>query len=439
MDSIKESVQEESHTLLFVDDEENILHALRRVFRKEPYKVLIATSGKEGLPLLEANPVALVISDHRMPEMEGTEFLSRVREMKPDVVRIMLTGYADMKAATEAINNCQAYRFIAKPWNDDDLRITVREALRQYDLATLNRELTELVKQQNQELYDINRNLEDKVRERTREVEDKNKDLSSFYQRLEASFLEMVHAFLGLMELKSPSLIGRARRVADLARKISIRLGLSDDKAGICEMAALLMDIGTIGYPDNLIRKREQDMDTIERTLWQKHPLLGEASLNGIDRLKAVLSIIRSHHERFDGKGFPDGLRADLIPLPARIIAAADYLDCIMNPPSTEDWLSVKEAVELLEKDRGTRLDPSVVHALIDITEKDGKPTVQDEVEVPLENLAEDMTLASDLKTRGGILLLPARSRLQALHLEKIKNFHRIDPIVDRIYILRKT
>ncbi len=439
MDDIKEPAHAEQHTLLFVDDEENILNALRRVFRKEPYKILITTSAREGLSLLESNPVALVISDHRMPEMEGTEFLSRVREIKPDAIRIMLTGYADMKAATDAINRCQTYRFIAKPWNDDDLRLAVREALRQYDLIALNQELTELVKKQNQELYDINRNLEEKVRERTREIEEKNRELSGFYQKLEASFLDTIHAFLGLMELKSPTLIGRARRVADLARRISDRFGLSGDEAGACEMAALLMDIGTIGYPDQMINKGEGDMDNLERALWQKHTLLGEANIKGIERLKQVSLIIRSHHERFDGKGFPEGLRADQIPLPARIVAAADYFDSLINRPATKNWLSAREAIESLEKEKGTRFDPSVVHALIDVTEKEGKSVTPDEVEVSLEGLAEGMTLARDLKTKGGILLLPARNRVQALHLEKIKNFHRIDPIVDRIYVIRKT
>lgn len=147
----------EPHTLLFVDDEESILNSLRRLFYKAPHRILATASAQKALRLVETEPVALVISDHRMPEMEGTKLLSRIREIKPDAVRIMLTGYADMHAAHEAINESQVYRFIAKPWNDDDLRLTVREALRRYDLMKLNRELTDSVKQLRRELDDIRR------------------------------------------------------------------------------------------------------------------------------------------------------------------------------------------------------------------------------------------------------------------------------------------
>ncbi|MDC4226376.1 MAG: response regulator [Candidatus Manganitrophus sp.] len=132
---------------------------------------------KRDWSLIASQPVALIISDHRMPEMEGTEFLAKVRERNPDIMRIMLTGYADMKAAVEAINQSQVYRYISKPWNDDDFRLTVREALRQFDLVQSNRELNELVQEQNKELYDINRSLESKVRERTKELETKNLEL----------------------------------------------------------------------------------------------------------------------------------------------------------------------------------------------------------------------------------------------------------------------
>lgn len=153
-------------------------------------------------------------------------------------MRIMLTGYADMKAAVEAINQSQVYRYISKPWNDDDLRLTVREALRQFDLVQSNRELTELVREQNKELYDMNRNLESKIRERTKELETKNLEL-------EGSFHEMLDLFLGLMEMKNAALVGHARRSAVLAKEIAARLALPEDEQRVCEAAALLMDSGT--------------------------------------------------------------------------------------------------------------------------------------------------------------------------------------------------
>lgn len=418
------------YLLLCVDDEENILHALRRVFRKEPYEILTTVSPKEGLALVESQPIAAIISDHRMPEMEGTEFLAAVREKKPEIMRIMLTGYADMKAAIEAINESQVYRYISKPWNDDDLRLTVQEAIRLYDLVQTNRELNELVKEQNKELYDINRSLESKVRERTTELEKKNHEL-------EGSFYEMIEFFIGLMEMKNASLVGHARRTAILAKAMAVHLQLPADEQKICEAAALLMDSGTLGYPDTLIKKQIEQMNPAEQALWKKHPLLAQASLKRIKRLEAVGQIIRFHHERFDGNGFPDGLKGEMIPLPAHIIAVADYFDLLLNPPMAGARVSVSDALKALERERGERFDPAVVEALGAIIEQVLEIITSDELEVSLEQLREGMTLARNLKTSGGILLLPAQTCLQTAHLEKIHNFHKIDPIIGRITIYR--
>ena len=139
-------------TLLFVDDEENILSALVRLFRKEDYEIATATSGIDGIKILEAREIALIISDHRMPGMTGVDFLARAKEISPDTVRIMLTGYADLEASIAAINKGEVYRFITKPWNDEDLKLTVRQSLEYRDLVLKNRTLTLTVKKQNEML-----------------------------------------------------------------------------------------------------------------------------------------------------------------------------------------------------------------------------------------------------------------------------------------------
>ena len=161
---------EPKHTLLLVDDEENILHALRRVFRRMDCRILTAPSGPAGLELVRANAVSLVISDQRMPEMIGAEFLGHVREISPRTIRIMLTGYSDIEAATQAINEGGVYRYITKPWDDEQLKITVREALERFDLEEINRTLTAELQEKNAALEQLNENLEQKVEERTGEL-----------------------------------------------------------------------------------------------------------------------------------------------------------------------------------------------------------------------------------------------------------------------------
>lgn len=143
-------------TILFVDDEENILSSLVRLFRKEDYDLLTATGGEDGLKIVESRDISLVISDHMMPVMTGVDFLTRVKDISPDTIRIMLTGYADLEAAISAINKGEVYRFISKPWNDEELKLTVRQSLDYRDLVLKNRSLTRTVKKQ----YEVLKGLE---------------------------------------------------------------------------------------------------------------------------------------------------------------------------------------------------------------------------------------------------------------------------------------
>ncbi|MDH4284270.1 MAG: response regulator [Gallionellaceae bacterium] len=153
-------------TLLLVDDEENIISALTRLLRRGGYRILSASSGKEGLALLEQNEVGVIISDQRMPEMTGTEFLSKVKELYPDTVRIVLSGYTELKSVTDAINQGAIYKFLTKPWEDDLLCTNVDEAFRHYEMKQENVRLELELRKANEELQLINQGLEQIVEER---------------------------------------------------------------------------------------------------------------------------------------------------------------------------------------------------------------------------------------------------------------------------------
>jgi len=170
-------MSEHKHTVLLVDDEEKILHSLKRLLRKEGYRLFTASSGAEGLKVLEENDVHLVISDQRMPQMSGTEFFAAVKERYPDSIRIILTGYTDVDSITESINKGHIYKFFLKPWNDQSLKLEIKQALDQYDLIQANKRLHEKVMEQNEELKKINDDLEKMVQERTKELEIQNQAL----------------------------------------------------------------------------------------------------------------------------------------------------------------------------------------------------------------------------------------------------------------------
>ena len=168
----------ENVTILCVDDEANVLKSLKRLFLDEDYEILTAESGKGGLALLEQHqPIQVVISDYRMPEMDGVAFLKQVHERWPDTVRIVLSGYADTASVVAAINEGQVYKFIPKPWNDDELKVAIAKAVERYFLVKANVELNEELRQANDELSRIAAQLEEKVAERTEELLFQNKVL----------------------------------------------------------------------------------------------------------------------------------------------------------------------------------------------------------------------------------------------------------------------
>jgi response regulator RpfG family c-di-GMP phosphodiesterase len=170
-------MEKTNYTLLCVDDEKNILSALKRLLRKENFRLLTGNSGKEGLEILAENEVHVVVSDQRMPEMNGTEFLKAVRDRYPHIIRIILTGYTDVDSISEAINEGHIYKFFLKPWNDQNLKLEIRQAMEQYGLMQDNKRLHDQVLQQNQELKKINENLETLIQERTQNLEFQNRAL----------------------------------------------------------------------------------------------------------------------------------------------------------------------------------------------------------------------------------------------------------------------
>ena len=170
-------MNDSKHTVLCVDDEENILHYLKRLLRKEDYRLLTASSGTEGLKILEENDVQVVMADQRMPQMSGTEFLAIVKERYAHTMRIVLSGYTEVDTITESINKGHIYKFFLKPWNDKSLKIEISQALDQYDMIRVNRDLHEKVLEQNEELKTINENLETLVQERTKDIEIQNQAL----------------------------------------------------------------------------------------------------------------------------------------------------------------------------------------------------------------------------------------------------------------------
>ena len=402
-------------TLLFVDDEPGILSSLRRLFRPHGYRILVAESGALGLAELEKTPVDLVISDMRMPEMDGATFLKAVRQRWPDTVRILLTGYADVTSTVAAINEGEIYRYVSKPWDDTEIVNTVREALERYRLKQENLRLTALTQSQNEELKGLNASLEQKVAERTAELRQALSFVEQSHGELKKSFLTSVQVFAGLIELRSgpagSRLAGHGRRVADMARNLAQRLGMGDVEVQNIMLAGLLHDVGKMGLPDDLLGKAFNTLSQDQRALVMKHPVIGQNILIAIDKFKDAAILVRHHHESFDGNGYPDRLAGMSIPQGSRILAVVNDYDSLQIGTLVQRPLRPEEALAFIADNRGKRYDPATVDAFLKLISETRK-TVPTEVPLRTMHLKPGMVVSRDLPHRDGYLLLAKGSVL---------------------------
>ncbi|MBI5923771.1 MAG: response regulator [Betaproteobacteria bacterium] len=391
--------------LLLVDDEASILSSLKRLFRPHGYIFFTATSGQAGLEVLAQEPIDLVISDMRMPEMDGAQFLEQVASRWPETKRILLTGYADIAATIAAINQGKIWRYVAKPWNADEIILTVREALEHRRLVLENARLLRLTQAQNEALQELNNDLELKVKVRTADLTKAMQALKEAHSQLRQGFVDTVRLFSSLVELRSVKLAGHSRRVADTTRRLAEALKLSEADQQDVLLAALLHDIGKIGLPDHLLDTPFNALDLTGRSEVMRHPSKGQQLLTSVKQLANAARIIRHHHECMDGSGYPDHLSGPAIPLGARILAAANDYDALQMGALTLHKHTPSEARKFLVKERSNRYDPDIVDALVAIITEDKSLAVRT-ARFQTAQLQPGMTLASDLMHPEGYLLL---------------------------------
>ena len=404
-----------THTLLLIDDDEAILAALALLFRRDGYRVLSTLTAEDGLVQLERERLAVVIVDQRLPGMTGVEFLQRVRERWPDTVRIMLTAYSDLATTTAAINAGHVYRYLVKPWDNDELRAVVRDSVRFYDLHRENRRLMELSATQALELRRLNEALARQVAEHTTELELRKHEL-------ENNLLDVVRLLSSVQEMRHKDLAGHAARMAQAARWLAADLGLDATEQYDVEIAATLHDLGRLGLPDRILHKQTFSLAREDLALERNSPLLGEALLAQIPRLRPAARIVRHQTEWFNGQGFPDGLSGEAIPPGSRILAVVD---------AYESGTKVSE----LRQGADRRYDPQVLVSFERYLEAQ-RTAAEGSAEVRLATtqLREGVVLTRDLYTGRGLLLATTGKVVDSATLDKIRNFDRVDPIHDWVY-----
>jgi response regulator RpfG family c-di-GMP phosphodiesterase len=373
--------------ILCVDDEPNILKAYQRVL-SGTFLIETATSGQDGLARLSHDdPFAVVVSDMRMPGMDGIEFLRKMKEVAPDTVRMMLTGNADQQTAIDAVNTGNIFRFLTKPCSPEDLGQAISAGIEQYRLVMAEREL------------------------------------------LEKTLKGCVKTLTDILSLINPIAFSRASRLRRLAREIAIKLHV--ESVWQIEMAAMLSQVGCITVPETTLAKAYQG-GTItgdELQMVRAHPQVGRDLLAHIPRLEEVAEMIVYQEKLFNGAGPPrDGKRGDEIPLGGRILKVAIDFDGLTQRKCTH-----YEAYERIRQKSGDWYDASVVEAL----SKTFSTEISEQVRsVRVTDLVENMILAEDLLSVSGVLLVAKGQETSASLRIRLENYVKKGFVLEPIRVL---
>jgi len=329
-------------TILIVDDELGPRESLRMIL-KDDYRLETAASGKEAISLIDQIELDLIILDIRMPEMNGIDLLKVIREKTPATEVIMVTAYASVDTATEALR-LGAVDYLQKPFDILQVRNVVSKGLlKRYQSREAGRKLDEL------QLAKLS--LEE-------EIMNTKSSIQSHYQ-------ETIDSLVAAVDAKDSYTKGHQKRVAELVMRIGENMDLvAGELEAICQ-AATLHDIGKIGVAENILRKI-RGLDDEEYEIVKRHPEIGADILSPATFLKEIIPLVLYHHERYDGKGYPVGLKGNHIPIGARIIAVADAIDAMLWERPYTDSKTVKEVEEELRRMAGTQFDPHIVTVILD-------------------------------------------------------------------------
>lgn len=377
------------HKILLVDDDENILFAYQRNLRTK-FHVSISTCAAEALGIIaNNNDFAVVISDFNMPGMKGVEFLSKVKEISPDTVRILLTGYADVKTSIDAVNEGNIFRLLTKPCPQEVLLQTIYQAIQQYNLIISEREL------------------------------------------LEKTLRGSIKVLVDILAVINPQLFNQAKENRNLGKKIAARLGIKNSWE--IEIGCLISHIGCIGIPSEILDRKLKHLEISkeDENIFYSHPEIGKSLLINIPRLENIAEAISYQYSDYNGslmtKEFKVG---DNIPILARILKVLnDFNDKVTS------GLSEIEAIKKLEQNYQA-YDPEVLAALE--AEIKGAAEGYSYEYIPLSNLKTGMILAEGLVDVNGVLLLPKGSEISEVSLIRIMNYAKVRQIKEPIKILEK-
>jgi len=330
--------------ILVVDDEEPIRNALKKFLMQQQYEVYAAGTGDEALQQLRRHRIALMLCDIRMPGTSGVDLVPQAIEIEPELAILMLTAVNDATSAALCMQR-GAMDYLTKPIELADLGRAVQRALKRREMLLENRQLNQWLKE---------------------EVSTRTAELQRERGKLERLSIATLEALVNALEAKDPYMRGHSARVADLSATVAHELGMPEEDVEQVRVAGRLHDIGKIGTRESVLNKQGA-LTPEEFEHVKQHVIIGSQILAPLAHLGDIIPAVRHHHERWDGTGYPDGLRGEEIPIGARILGAAEVFDALSTSRAYQEKMSPEKAVQRAADLSGTVLDPKVFEALASV------------------------------------------------------------------------
>jgi response regulator RpfG family c-di-GMP phosphodiesterase len=413
-----------SPTILIVDDEAVVLSALKETLERAGFPVVACNSPLKALAILAERDFAVIISDQRMPEMLGLDFLVESRRHRPKASRILITAVLALPTIVDAINRGEIFRFVAKPWLREELLATVRNAVQRHELITQNEALQSETLSLNARLVAANNELEAKVKD----LEAQRVHMDKLNQQLATNFKNSLELCRRIITTYDPILGGQAKSLVEFAEQMALTDSFSPEQSHALRTASSLCDLGLIGVPREMLRAFRTpavQLTDRERAMLHAHPVFSQTLATQVTDQADIGEIIRTHHERFDGKGYPDGLAGEAIPWPARCLAVAVGF--------VESGLGKTAAIDAILAQSGRAYDPDAVRLFLKISNLVQLP--RQVREIMFSELEAGMVLANGIYSPLGLLLIGEGQALSPTTIAKIKSHNRVTPISQRLLV----
>tara|TARA_B100000446_G_scaffold173488_1_gene182501 strand:+ start:396 stop:1718 length:1323 start_codon:yes stop_codon:yes gene_type:complete len=392
---ISKSVDEPSYckSLVIVDDETSILTALERVFMDEDIVLETFDNAQDALTYCRSHPVAVVVSDARMPEMDGIEFLGILSDEFPNTERILLTGYTDIESTVAAINKGRVSYYLEKPWDEERLLRAVHKGIELANIRTRNRYLEDCLAHKNKQLTQWSQTLEQNVQKRT--------------EQLREAYLMSVQSISSLVEKRLGDTTPNPRTVAQLCRLIGVEVGLDDSQLRDLRFAALLCHVGKMAFSDDLLHTAYVDLNEDQKQVFTQHPEISATTILFIPLLTQAADILRRHREQHNGRGYPLGCTAEYVAPSSFILGIAlFYLECRLGLRFKRPLTHKESVIALLEQQQIMFPQELVELAMNALEDWEQQQQTLTGIAIKLSQLEAGMVLAQDLRLPDGILLL---------------------------------